>query len=294
MNGDNMLMNHFVNDFNEQMNSYQISKKEANLLLASMSVEEHCKAQLVLSVTEEIKDSKTQRFFINQKSVHNLLGQMKDEDFSKCIDLIKLPYDIFWIEAKFKEVDVGCLVTKSNRLDELCHIFVVTHDKKKDAIFYYTYTLFRPYVEKNKLYFSVGEYPYFMEYSPEEKIRLCKTHASYLTDYLIFINSPRVCEITECQNFEKVNKKREKKFKEPLLSYRVVDLNKEERKRMGGYEHSDKGEIAFHARRGHYMTLTNDRYKNKGMVWRKNTWVGNKKYGEVIKAYVAKEPLPSP
>lgn len=233
-----------------------------------------------LKALKKLRQKETQRFFLERGAVDVLSKDIARVDYSYG-DLIRPPYNQCWIE--------------DNRQSFLIETVQGSSDLSSE---YFVTAFFRDSVSVQAAQFSflsvknkdTGEY--FFSKSPvdgwyddrADTVKLTEILFSNLWFFLLLINSPKITSQKEVKISEKLNSKRLRSNKEPLLSYSIVDLNKEEKHRHS--QLSKNGGMSFHYRRGHYAILRSERYKKKGMVWRKATTVGSKKNGEVIKGYV--------
>lgn len=95
--------------------------------------------------------------------------------------------------------------------------------------------------------------------------------------YVCMINSPKIIEL-EKVDYERLNKTREKKGKEPLTNYSIIKLQATIRQQLS--QEGNRHGVSFHWRRGHFKA------KPKGLTWWNPHTVGDKKYGETKSAYL--------
>lgn len=267
-----MLMNEVVIQWNNIK-----SKSNYMDLVKQYGFQENHINQINL-VVSLLQNKNTQRFFINEKSINDLIKSINLSTIGNFHEIfLNLPYNEFWFETQ----KIGTFIYPAENYIYTVFGFWLSENNQPNTISYYV----------SRIYNNSGELGWEIipfsdpNHDREETIRLCKSHFDIVLKTLLLINSPKISEIKEFSGTEKINKKRIKRGKEPLLSYKILDLTKETKARMNS-DTLNEGTIAFHARRGHYAMLSSDRYKNKGLIWRKNTLVGNKKNGEIVKGYL--------
>lgn len=90
----------------------------------------------------------------------------------------------------------------------------------------------------------------------------------------------------------KLSKAAEKKYKRPLLAYKVLKIRPMGGRRGEGHVSGEGSPLSLHIRRGHFKTFTEDKKlfgKHVGTYWWDQALVGDKMSGQVVKDY---EPEP--
>ena len=110
--------------------------------------------------------------------------------------------------------------------------------------------------------------------------------ALQVTDFVIRINSPRITEVSLCDDLSAINKKRTRNGKLPLFSYHVVDLNRQVKAGLKAIEHegadeNEQGRRRRHWRRGHFKCC------RTGIFWWNPHLAGRTELGVVLKEYAA-------
>ena len=106
---------------------------------------------------------------------------------------------------------------------------------------------------------------------------------------MLLLNTPRLTAVSEEEDVTRINKKRIRNNKPPLVSYHIVDLSKDMKRRIRkSEEHELLHGKAFHYVRGHFKYL---QHANKpGLYWWSPHTAGSKEFGTVHKAYVHGKP----
>jgi hypothetical protein len=108
-----------------------------------------------------------------------------------------------------------------------------------------------------------------------------------VTDFVIRINSPRITEISPCDDLSAINRKRQRNGKLSLFSYNVVDLNKDVKAGLRAIEHAELADEAEggkqrqHWRRGHFKCC------RTGVFWWNPHLAGRAQLGVIEKEYAA-------
>jgi hypothetical protein len=120
----------------------------------------------------------------------------------------------------------------------------------------------------------------------EDERRSQQEFALSVTDFVIRINSPRITDVSPCDDLSTINKKRHKNGKLPLFSYHVVDLNRQVKVGLRAIEIAQRGDdnqgkVRQHWRRGHFKCC------RTGVFWWNPHLAGRADLGVIAKEYAA-------
>lgn len=268
---------------------YDVSTKDGQEALKDAKLDR----DLIEPLAGLLKRKECQRLFLTQKLM-GILNYLSVEDVKKAWPFFRYTHELLWIEGppfNYKEVSflVGYIIDARNPEGG---VFV-------DRIVYNTQTkvfgCVRVLLPKNGEDFASFlnrvkvDTPHIKSYQP----RLADIDADVLAldvviqvvRLLVFINTPKHIKTSDEQDFISLNKKRIRNGKEPLVSYRIVDLSEEVKQKMRASGHDpDNPGVAFHWRRGHFKFLSHAR--KPGLYWWSPHTAGSKQNGTVHKAYV--------
>lgn len=221
----------------------------------------------------------------------------RDRQLSALHELFRLPYDTIWLEyadpfpmGQPKVMGkMGVLITRENLPD-------ISHLTMKDPIFLATFVqvpsgygyAVKGVFDATSIRIDADEQGIDRVYIDGALTVECEKFTSLdqlahaagsIAACIALINSPRVVTMHE-ENFDRLNVKREKAGKLPLLGYTVVDLNKEIKDALKGEKHTDE-KRRLHFVRGHFKV------RKTGVFWWNPHTAGSKELGFVEKEYVA-------
>lgn len=266
----------------------------------SLSVKLKLDKDCLPSVRDGLIRSDCQKFFMSDATLQ-ALRSLSTEDCLKATELIRPCFESMWVEYNFdksRKVKAGFflhLIKDSNAL-RICYLQYCDLNQRFQAC----ETVLNA-TEMYEDFCTVGELPRLIPEvcGGDDNTPRLRTHTGVdifenyiipmLFRILILLNTPKLTEVTESEDFIAINKKRVRQSKPPLVTYRIVDLSKDMKRRIReSEEHEKLHGKAFHYVRGHFKYLS--RANVPGLYWWSPHTAGSKEFGTVHKAYVHGKP----
>jgi hypothetical protein len=226
-----------------------------------------------------LKDSiaNAQKFVLSEHFADATLAKLATPDtIAKAIEWFRLTHDLMWMEwrhATIKDGYFGILLDGIRKTDGAVFASLVTGSGGQCIISSGTF-----YPET--LRYAEGE----MTLKTEGVFAEIPDLAVLVTDFVIRINSPRITDVRDGDDTSALNRKRIKQGKQPLFSYRLVDLNKQVKAGLRAVvkaENGPAGQKRLHWRRGHFKCC------RTGIFWWNPHLAGRDDLGYVDKEYAA-------
>lgn len=246
--------------------------------------------QLPMSVDGIRKSMEScQRFFLTPDFVKIEWDNKGLDYFQKILPLVRLPYNLVWIEYRQYGYTWGFLLNETTEGGLRAKMFrLIPDSREKMFIDLLGFTIYPKRYELD-LKNDWANLPYSVDLIKEPNVDTEKLKSTILLqgyklmDIIARFNSRNITDVTE-NDLEKLNKSRAKKNKPVLLTYRTVDLSKGVKRalhdlREGAVEPgSDK---RLHWVRGHFKV------RKSGIFWWNPHLAGVAEEGFIEKDYVA-------
>lgn len=230
-----------------------------------------------------------QRFFLTSDFAKIEWDSKKVDYFQKILPLVRLPYNLVWIEYRQHGIEWGYLLCETPEGGLQAKMFrLLPNDKKKMHIDIMGFTIY-PKLYEIDVKLDYANLPYSVELIKDstvdkEKLKTTVLVQGYrLMDIIARLNSRNITDVTT-NNLEKLNKSRAKKNKTALLSYRTVDLSRDVKRAISSLKQGE-GEAdsakRMHWVRGHFKV------RKTGIFWWNPHLAGIADEGFIEKDYVA-------
>jgi hypothetical protein len=229
---------------------------------------------------EKLKQS--QKFFLTSDFASNSLNKLATvETVIKAKEWFRLIHDPMWMEwnipEKFESYRMGALLfTQGEKI--MCYAVGGIYKDKSTNLFDLSLSELFPdtvRLEGDSYTLDIEDH----EGRVISDMEFPLAHLAY--DFVIRLNSPRITHFNPPEDLSRINKKRIRSGKAPLCVYQTVDLAKEIKLYLKDIDAAHVEGVRFHWRRGHFKV------RKTGIFWWNPHSAGSKKYGEVVKDYVA-------
>lgn len=286
---------------NEIIERLETCKKDTKKKLDTLAAENIAIELKKLYCFNPLNSPEVQRYFLSG-SFMSAANLTDEKDFKRATPLIKLPHRKLWIES------VCLLATDGSEKDRDYRSGVLYTEQEDgswtmDFLFANLKTLqfqtLYAKIAKNVIdsgFDLSNRHEIEITYIPADiaggwspRAELIDAVMGLSLKTLILLNTPRFLEVTESEDFIALNKKRARQGKPPLVTYRIVDLSKDMKRRVReSEEHEKLHGKAFHYVRGHFKYLNHANVP--GLYWWSPHTAGSKEFGTVHKAYVHGKP----
>lgn len=243
------------------------------------------------TTADEIRKSmeSCQRFFLTSDFAKIEWDNKRLDYFQKILPLVKLPYELVWIEYRHLGWDWGFLLNETPEGGLRAKMFRLEPESKKKVYIDIMGFTFYPKRYEIDLKKDWANLPYSVDLINDpnvskEKLKNTILIQSYrLMDIIARFNSKNITTVTE-NHVEKLNKSRAKKNKPALLGYRTVDLSKDIKRAINASKEGggEPGSVRrMHWVRGHF------KIRKSGIFWWNPHLAGIAEEGFIEKDYVA-------